>query len=397
MSLLRDRRAWPAAAATAVCMIVPGLTALPAQASPPCTNTVPSLDQQVSCTNTGATAVDITIPAGALSVEVVVKGAGGGAGGADAAYVGGNGGNGARVTASLDVSDVSVLSLVTGAGGANGVGGGSASPGVGGGYSAIWAGPRSAQIEPMVIAGGGGGGGTSQTVNAGAGGAGAANATGAGGNGSGLHAGNGADGTGSGGIGRCGSIGDSWAAGGAGTGSYSVGGSGFGGGGGGDAVGPAGAGGSVAASGRLGTVTYSPDGGDGGVGSVGAAGSPGADGSLTLVFRSTRVRALATGPTFRLSWSGTGTGDSSRTASTGTWVATPTAAEWTRAGFTLLGWATDSSFPVELARQATSAFDGPINGTRIVYIPAGKSTFVTGDNTLHAIWGSATPAAARIC
>jgi len=385
------------AAATSFFTIIPALSAMPAQATPPCTTTVPSLDQLVVCANTGPTPGDISVPSGALSVDVVVKGAGGGAGGADASFIGGNGGNGARVTASLDVSDLSVISVVTGAGGANGVGGGSATGGSGGGYSAIWAGPRSAQIEPMVISGGGGGGGRSLTSNAESGGAGAASSTGAGGNGSGAHAGSGADGTGSGGIGRCGANGQSWAAGGAGAGIYSVGGSGFGGGGGGDTVGPAGAGGSVAASGRLGTVTYSPDGGAGGSGVVGADGLPGADGSLTLVFRSTRVKTLVTESSFTLSWSGEGTGDSTRTASSGTWLATPTAAEWTRAGFALLGWATDPSFPVQIARQATSAFDGPINGTRVIYIPAGASTFVTGDNTLHAIWGAAAPPSARIC
>lgn len=391
------RRVFPIVTVAAVGLILPGFVEAPANATPPCTTSAPVLDQQVTCTNTGAAAVDIAIPIGAHSIDVVVSGAGGGAGGADASYTGGAGGSGARIIASLDISDVSWVSVLTGAGGANGVGGGSATAGQGGGYSAIWAGPRGSQVEPIAIAGGGGGGGRALYSSGYAGGAGAGSGTGAGGDGVGGSFGSGADGTGSGGIGRCGYNGQSWAAGGNGAGGYSSGGSGFGGGGGGDVSGPAGAGGSVVASGRLGNVTYSSGGASGGTGTVGAAGLPGTDGTVTLTFREARVTVISAGPTFHLAWSGLGSGNSGLDATNGTWVATPTAAEWTRAGFTLLGWATSASFPQSMAQEATHAFDGLVNGARVIYIPAGHSTFVSGDNTLHAIWGSATPPAVRAC
>ena len=73
----------------------------------------------------------------------------------------------------------------------------------------------------------------------------------------------------------------------------------------------------------------------------------------------------------------------------GTWQNTPTSQEWSRPGAFLLGWATDANFPVDRARSATSAFDGVVDGRRVIFIPAGRPLFVSGETTMHAIWDSA--------
>lgn len=79
----------------------------------------------------------------------------------------------------------------------------------------------------------------------------------------------------------------------------------------------------------------------------------------------------------------------------GTWVQLPSASSCTapadRPGGTLLGWATSSDFPIDMARDQVSrgwgAIDGTFNGMRMIFIPAGGYTMVSGDNRLHAIWG----------
>ena len=81
----------------------------------------------------------------------------------------------------------------------------------------------------------------------------------------------------------------------------------------------------------------------------------------------------------------------------GAWIRLPAADDCTapvgNPTATLLGWATSSAFPVDIARRqvdndwgAYETFDedGRLTG---VFIPAGGATLVTGSLTLHAIWG----------
>lgn len=78
-----------------------------------------------------------------------------------------------------------------------------------------------------------------------------------------------------------------------------------------------------------------------------------------------------------------------------TWVQLPSAASCTaptdRAGTTLLGWSTSATFPVDVARDQVSkgwgSIDSMFNGQRMIFIPAGNHTLITGGNSLHAIWG----------
>ena len=76
--------------------------------------------------------------------------------------------------------------------------------------------------------------------------------------------------------------------------------------------------------------------------------------------------------------------------SQGTWATLPSAAECTRVGQTLLGWASTSDFPVAIAKRQVDAgwgaYDGPIDGRRMIFIPAGRPTLISGDCALHAIW-----------
>ncbi len=81
----------------------------------------------------------------------------------------------------------------------------------------------------------------------------------------------------------------------------------------------------------------------------------------------------------------------------GTWVKLHSADECVQTGprnnvgAVLLGWSTSSDFPVALARSQVAkgwgVIDDTINGVRMIFIPAGMSTFVSGDNKLVPIWG----------
>lgn len=84
-------------------------------------------------------------------------------------------------------------------------------------------------------------------------------------------------------------------------------------------------------------------------------------------------------------------------AAHGSWLSLPPADDCRRTDSgkstsTLMGWSTTPDFPVEIARNQVAmgwgTYDGPINGQRMVFIPAGGSTLVSGDNTLHPIWGA---------
>lgn len=82
----------------------------------------------------------------------------------------------------------------------------------------------------------------------------------------------------------------------------------------------------------------------------------------------------------------------------GTWIQLPDSSSCTPPnnlpGASLLGWSTNASFPVEVARQQISegwgAVDETFHGVRMIFIPAGSSTLLSGDNTLHAVWGPST-------
>lgn len=77
----------------------------------------------------------------------------------------------------------------------------------------------------------------------------------------------------------------------------------------------------------------------------------------------------------------------------GSWIQVPGSASVTRseAGAALLGWSTSPEFPVERARAQVAAgygaIDEVIDGQRVIFIPGGGFTQVSGSNTLFAIWG----------
>lgn len=134
-------------------------------------------------------------------------------------------------------------------------------------------------------------------------------------------------------------------------------------------------------------------GGGGGV-SVSCApnnGRAGTDGTVTFTFYGANTPSpgateVAAPAARSFAWRGQGSGSTSGTFTEGTWQNTPSASEWTLPGHVLLGWATDPQFPVSIAQNATGAYDGVIDGRRMIFIPAGKPTFVSGDASLHAIW-----------
>ena len=270
---------------------------VPAHAAPDCSNTTPALDEQVTCTYSAGGFTDITVPAGADYMAIVLKGAGGGGGGVITG-TGAAGGSGSQVAATIAVSSITNVRVVLGQGGAGGEGGLFSNPkgGVGGGYSALYAGLSTAAGDVLAVAGGGGGGGGSDSgISTKTGGSGSASNTAAGGDG--VDPGHGAPGDGTGGTGGTGGDGGSWdsdsdGAGGSGSDVNSGdGGAGYGGGeegAEGDDVtflgGGGGAGGSYVRPALLyGTATYSPDGGSGGPGSN-RNGSSGDNGSVVITF-----------------------------------------------------------------------------------------------------------------
>lgn len=77
----------------------------------------------------------------------------------------------------------------------------------------------------------------------------------------------------------------------------------------------------------------------------------------------------------------------------GSWIQVPNSGPEGRvgSGSTLLGWSTSRSFPVDRARAQVAAgygaIDEVIDGQRLIFIPAGGFTQVSGSNTLYAVWG----------
>ena len=145
----------------------------PAQASSPtCDISTPELNVEVECEqgswedyySGGSTWADrslnVTIPRGATTLTVDLKGAGG----ASApnkpvdgkTYIASAGGSGARVQATLDVTGMTSVTVVIGTGGIPGFTGGAN----GGAFSAIYEGNSTAAGDVLFVAGGGGGGGS---------------------------------------------------------------------------------------------------------------------------------------------------------------------------------------------------------------------------------------------
>ena len=88
----------------------------------------------------------------------------------------------------------------------------------------------------------------------------------------------------------------------------------------------------------------------------------------------------------------------SPTGYAGAWLTLPSADQCTqtgptaKAGATLLGWSTNANFPVALAQSQVDkhwgAIDDTFDGVRMIFIPAGMATFVSGSNTLYPIWSA---------
>lgn len=84
------------------------------------------------------------------------------------------------------------------------------------------------------------------------------------------------------------------------------------------------------------------------------------------------------------------------TGYSGAWLAMPKAEDCkqtgpnAKAGAKLLGWSTHANFPVATAQSQVDkgwgAIDGDFGGVRMIFIPAGMSTFVSGGNTLYPVW-----------
>jgi len=392
-----------------------------AMAAAGCDTTTPSIGQTIVCDAAGTET--IAVPTGANAVEVVVIGGGGGSGGEVSGVSGGDGGAGATVTATLNLPAGSALQVDVGAGGTASFGG------RGGGYSRI-----TANSTLLALAGGGGGGSQGGGNDRGSGGDGAVSGTsGAGGNGQGSpednrggrggSAGNGGSGgldsssnpvdsggdynlaSNSGGLGTA----HSDTAGGGGDG-FGGGGSGFTGGG--LYFGGGGAGGSYTNPSQIiGSATYAPASGApgsaglGGSGTTANFGADGSDGSVQIRFiiiptpstGSSVAAPRAISLDFTLP-TGIECRFDSVEASLGSWIELPSASDCTittrttDSQPTLLGWATNADFPINIAqRQVDNGWgayetfnsDGQITG---VFIPAGGYTLVSNDTNLHPIW-----------
>jgi len=381
--------------------------------------------QTIECTSAGTET--ITVPDGAYAIDVIVIGGGGGSGGFSSAgpLDGADGGSGSNVSASFDISDFDQFLVQVAAGGTGGSSGLVGTSADGGGYSAIFRGTTRTPSGVLIVAGGGGGG--ASVYDSYIGGSGSSANTAAGGNGVGQNAsgGDGADGSGSGGGGGVGIIangvtGSDWSVGGTVNGGGGAGngggdgGDGYGGGGGGandntSHFGGGGAGGSYAdAQYLIGSATFASATGVNGAAGQGATSvaDPGATGgvgyvSIRFYVRSTSAASSATALAVNLDFSlpaNVRCDFDSVEASLGSWIELPGAGDCTitpRTGDedpSLLGWATQEDFPVEIAeRQVANGWgayetfnnDGQLTG---VFIPAGGYTAVTGDTNLYPIW-----------
>lgn len=126
-------------------------------------------------------------------------------------------------------------------------------------------------------------------------------------------------------------------------------------------------------------VTFAPGGGGGG-------GTPPA---ATPVTETLSLSVAASGATC------TG-GNPSGTS--GSWLTLPGADQCSQSGPTakpgakLLGWSTSSNFPIARAQaqidKKWGVIDEEIDGIRMIFIPGGMATFVSGSNNLFPIWSA---------
>lgn len=86
---------------------------------------------------------------------------------------------------------------------------------------------------------------------------------------------------------------------------------------------------------------------------------------------------------------------SAATGVMGAWLFLPAAddcSSTTDPNAKLLGWSTSANFPVQRAQSQVDnrwgAIDEIFDGVRMIFIPAGMATFVSGPNSLHPIWAS---------
>ena len=73
------------------------------------------------------------------------------------------------------------------------------------------------------------------------------------------------------------------------------------------------------------------------------------------------------------------------------WVQLPIVPETARSARAFLGWSTSPRFPVDRAKAQVSrgwgAIDEVIAGERMIFIPVGGATQVSGSNRFYAVWG----------
>jgi hypothetical protein len=86
---------------------------------------------------------------------------------------------------------------------------------------------------------------------------------------------------------------------------------------------------------------------------------------------------------------------SAATGVMGSWLFLPAAddcSSTTAPNAKLLGWSTSANFPVQRAQSQVDnrwgAIDEIFDGVRMIFIPAGQATFVSGPNSLYPIWAS---------
>lgn len=84
------------------------------------------------------------------------------------------------------------------------------------------------------------------------------------------------------------------------------------------------------------------------------------------------------------------------TGYSGSWLTLPSADQCSQSGPTakpgakLLGWSTSANFPIARAQAQVDkkwgVIDEEINGVRMIFIPGGMATFVSGSNNLFPVW-----------
>ena len=143
---------------------------------------------------------------------------------------------------------------------------------------------------------------------------------------------------------------------------------------------------------RTATIAVTVSGGSGGGGGGGSSSSDSSTPSVETSTPSVETLSLS------LAASGATCTGGNPTGYAGTWLTLPSADQCTQSGPTaksgakLLGWATSSSFPVARAQAQVDkkwgVIDEVIDGERMIFIPGGMATFVSGSNNLFPIWSA---------